>query len=283
MPNVKDLLAELSKPFPPSAISWKPGASKDNKCMALAYADLRAYQDRLDEVMGVDWSCRYVPWEGSRIICELTLYVGGPLDRREAILRSSTGDADKQDEKNELAASVAEAQSFKRACAMFGLGRYLYELPSPWVEFDPAKKRITEAGQRELDARYATWFEKKMSTLAAQDATAAQRALTPVKVQTAAQPQKTAQKPSTQAKTDVQHDPAAAKLIDPFNALGEELYADQWPQVRERNARRVSEDRTQHFDELKAEELQALIHGMTVLKNKRLAEVNVETSQPVAH
>lgn len=78
-------------------------------------------------------------------------------------------------------------------------------------------------------------------------------------------------------------DPAAAKLLDPFNALGEELYGAQWPQVRKRNALRVSEERTPRADELKAEELQALIHGMNVVKEKSLAEVNVATAAPVAH
>jgi hypothetical protein len=164
--KMEKLLAELSKPFPPHAVSWKPGHAKGDKCMALAYADLRAYQDRLDEIFGIDWSCRYVPWEGNRIICELTIYVGDALGRREAIVRSSTGEADAQDEKNNMAGSVSEAMAFKRACAMFGLGRYLYDLPNAWVEFDTQSKRISKAGQDELDNRYRTWYKKTMAALA---------------------------------------------------------------------------------------------------------------------
>lgn len=119
---------------------------------------------------------------------------------------------------------------------------------------------------------------------AAENATAgAQRAQTPAKAQAPAPAQKTPQRASTPATAGTQHDPAAAMLIDPLNALGEELYAENWPQVREHNTLRVSKDRTPHFDELKAAELQTLIDGMNKVKNKRLAEVDVAGAQPVAH
>jgi len=154
--NLLTLLDQLSLPFPPSAITWKPGAAKDNKCMAMAYADLRAYQERLDEVCGLDWSVRYASWGDSRIMCELTIC---------GVTRASTGEYDAQDAKNNMGGTVAEAQAFKRAAATFGLGRYLYDLPSVWVEFDPANKRITKAGNDELDNRYRAWFAKKIEAI----------------------------------------------------------------------------------------------------------------------
>lgn len=146
------LLQRLAEPFPPSAISWKPGSVNDGECLALAYADLRAYQDRLDEVCGLDWSVSYQGW-GDRIICHLT--IGG-------ITRSATGEADRQDAKNELAGSVAEAMAFKRAAAMFGMGRYLYKLPFLWVAFDATKKRITRDALAGLDKRYSDWYYRKI-------------------------------------------------------------------------------------------------------------------------
>jgi hypothetical protein len=151
---MNDLLTRLTEPFEPKMITWKPGATKENKCMALAFADLRAYMDRLDEVCGLDWSIRYSPWGDGRIVAELTI---------AGVTRSSTGEMDTQDEKNGMGGTVAEAQAFKRAATMFGLGRFLYDLPSVWVEFDPQRKRITEAGQRELDTRYTTWYNKKIA------------------------------------------------------------------------------------------------------------------------
>lgn len=148
------LLQKLAQPFPPEHITWKPGhTTKDGgKCMAMAYADLRAYQERLDELCGLEWSVRYLPWSDGRIICELTIC---------GVTRASTGEMDAQDEKNGMGGTVAEAQAMKRAAAQFGLGRYLYDLPSVWVEFDTQRKRISENGQAELDRRYKEWYARK--------------------------------------------------------------------------------------------------------------------------
>lgn len=146
-----NILTQLAMPFEPKHITWKPGkATSDGaKCMAMTYADLRAYMHRLDDVCGMDWSVAYEPWGGDRIICRLTI---------NGITRSSTGEMDSQDEKNGLGGTVAEAQAFKRACAMFSLGRYLYDMPNQWVEFDNQRKRITEAGLAKLEASYKAWY-----------------------------------------------------------------------------------------------------------------------------
>jgi hypothetical protein len=44
---------------------------------------------------------------------------------------------------NENAATAAEAQAFKRACACFGLGRYLYDLAGSWVDLDEKKQPVS--------------------------------------------------------------------------------------------------------------------------------------------
>ena len=99
------------------------------------------YQNRLDEVCGINWSVTYTPW-GDRIVCHLTI---------EGITRSSSGEPDSQSERSEIAGTTAEAQAFKRACAMFGLGRYLYNLPSVWVEYDPTTKQFTDKAKAKLE------------------------------------------------------------------------------------------------------------------------------------
>ena len=159
-PEHTSLLEQLARPFEPAAITWKPGsATRDgDKCMAMAYADLRAYQERLDALCGLNWSVRYVPWGEARIMCELTIH---------GVTRSSTGEYDAQDAKNNIAGTVAEAQAFKRAAAMFGLGRYLYELPPVWVAYDAQRRQITDEGKAQLTSRYKTWYDKTMAKLAA--------------------------------------------------------------------------------------------------------------------
>lgn len=149
------ILRQLALPFHPKHISWLPGATtKDKaKCLAMAYADLRAYQNRLDEICGINWSVSYLPW-GERIICHLTI---------NGVTRSSTGESDTSDGN---AGTSAEAQAFKRACTMFGLGRYLYELPSVWVEYNADRKAIADAGKAQLDGRYATYYQKILAKAA---------------------------------------------------------------------------------------------------------------------
>lgn len=147
------VLQELERPFDPATITWKPGVMRKDgtAALALAYGDLRVYMDRLDDVCGLDWSVAYTPW-GDRLICNLT--IGG-------ITRSSTGEPDKESERGEIAGTVTEAHAFKRACAMFGLGRYLYKLPSIWADWDANKKEFAPAGKQKLagilDRHYKEW------------------------------------------------------------------------------------------------------------------------------
>jgi hypothetical protein len=146
------LLQELSLPFHPTAVSWRVGATKDKRGMALAYGDLRAYQNRLDEVCGLGWAVSYTPW-ADKIICHVTI---------DGVTRSSTGEPDKDSERSEIAGTSAEAQAFKRACAMFGLGRYLYNFDSPWVDLDD-RKAITAQGLAKLNGLVTQHYQKAMT------------------------------------------------------------------------------------------------------------------------
>lgn len=129
-----DVIFEMLKvPFEKEEIFFRAGAvSKDKKrAQALAYAEPRVYEARLNEVVGENWACIFKPWGSNRIICELTIH---------DVTRSSTG------EENEGFApgTAAEAQAFKRACVKFGLGAYLYDLRVPWVDYDASKGRLLE-------------------------------------------------------------------------------------------------------------------------------------------
>ena len=130
------LLAQLAKPFPQDAVYWRAGAlTKDKKrAQALAYAEPRVYEDRLNKLCPGQWEVRFTPWGENRVICELSVH---------GVTRSSTGEF--EDNKAAFAqGTVAEAQAFKRACSKFGLGRYLYDLPLTWVDYDQAKGKLLE-------------------------------------------------------------------------------------------------------------------------------------------
>jgi hypothetical protein len=135
MNALSDYITDLTVPFPSDQIDLKPGAltkSKD-RALAMAYADSRVYQDRLDQVVGsAGWSVTYqVTPDG--VICTLTIF---------DVTKADVGDfpADYGDKANENRVTTAAAQAFKRACAAFGIGRYLYHLPRTWADYDAERK-----------------------------------------------------------------------------------------------------------------------------------------------
>ncbi len=238
--DMSQLLTELRQPFHPSHVTWKPGSvNKDQtKALALAYADLRAYQNRLDEVCGMDWSVTYTPWS-DKIVCHLTI---------AGVTRSSTGEADSQSERSEIAGTSAEAQAFKRACAMFSLGRYLYQLPTVWVEYDGQSKSFSDRAKARLEGLVVQHYNRVMGAKA-------------IVVEPT-----TETEPATGEAAAI---PAAT--LDAFDALGQVLYGDQWESVSAHNVERITGGASRAVADLTLEQITKLIEGMTKLKNKRQA------------
>jgi hypothetical protein len=138
---LEELRDQLARPFDPEAIYWKPQATNGDRALAIAYADARAYQDRLNEVAGADWSDEYEVLDGGAVVlCRLTV---------AGVTRADIGEAEPGDRNT---ATSALAQAFKRAAVKFGVGRYLYDLPKTWVDYDAQRKRFTPDGERKLRA-----------------------------------------------------------------------------------------------------------------------------------
>ena len=123
---MNDMFDKLSEPFPPDAISWRVGSTSQDKAkgLALAYLDARDVMDRLDLVCGpAGWQCRYSHANG-KTVCDIGIKAGD-----EWVWKADgAGDTDVEAEKGAL------SDAFKRAAVRWGIGRYLYGLPSPWVE-----------------------------------------------------------------------------------------------------------------------------------------------------
>lgn len=122
----------LSAPFPADRVSWRVGTmTKDKtKAMALAYLDARDVMERLDEVCGPPgWQNRYTHAE-QKTVCE----IGILTDEGWVWKADGAGDSDIEAEKGAL------SDAFKRAAVRWGIGRYLYDLASPWVEIDEYKR-----------------------------------------------------------------------------------------------------------------------------------------------
>src|SRR5438132_6674969 len=149
--RIKELVAALEVPFPPSLIEWRVTNTTKNRQpvrgQVIPYADQRAYTERLNALFTpAGWTRKYAihtsaNFERSKdqkivakvlVTCEVTIFGLGS--------HSATGEewAD-----NDNAGTGAEAQAFKRACSCFGLGRYLYYFTGTWVDLDDRKRPET--------------------------------------------------------------------------------------------------------------------------------------------
>ena len=133
---------QLKNPFDPKFVKFRVGATNAEKTsgIALAYIDSREVKKRLDEVMGINnWYDKLIRVDGG-FICELYLRIDG-----EWICRSNAG------EDSQVAAVKGGASdAFKRAAAMWGIGHYLYYLPTLWVPIKAQGKSYVLAEQPEL-------------------------------------------------------------------------------------------------------------------------------------
>lgn len=151
--QVRQLVIALEDPFDPREIKWRVTNTNSDRRrgQVIAYADPRAYTDRLNALFTVrGWTREYTVQviqnferkergNGDGIIsgkivvtCRVTIDGMGS--------HSGLGEewAD-----NENAGTSAEAQAFKRACSCFGLGRYLYDLGGNWVDLDERKQPLS--------------------------------------------------------------------------------------------------------------------------------------------
>jgi hypothetical protein len=137
--SVKSITAALSAPFEATEVKFKPQAVKNNRALALAYVDARVIQDRLDDVLGVEgWQDEYQLLPDGSVMCKLQLHLG---DRW--ITKMDVGSPSEQpDGGDRLKAAFSDA--LKRAAVKFGIGRYLYRLPSQWVDYDSMKKQFVK-------------------------------------------------------------------------------------------------------------------------------------------
>lgn len=156
-------LAGLFAPFPAEAISWRVGSTTKDKSkgMALAYIDARDVMDRLDQVCGPDgWQCEYTPMANGTTCCRIGVHVAG-----EWVWKSNggsaTGDVDNEKER-EMAEKGGYSDAFKRAAVLWGIGRYLYNLDSPWVALEAkGQSYVMAKGEREkLDRAYANYLRR---------------------------------------------------------------------------------------------------------------------------
>lgn len=154
--EIKRILDDLKKPFRISEVRWRVTATNKDASHGLLvpYADLRAFSQRLNDVLSpAGWSVEYK----TETMAGLQRIVNGKVIQSGKIITVATlsifGISSKSsmgemwaDDGN--AVTRAEAQAFKRAAEMFGLGLYfrqIYEIAKGsqganyWVPIDGKK------------------------------------------------------------------------------------------------------------------------------------------------
>lgn len=148
--EVRKLVAKLEVPFHPAQVEWRVMATgqEGRRGLIMPYADQRAYIDRLNEILTpAGWTRKYTITTSASferdddkklatkvfVTCELTIHGIGS--------HSATGEEWADDDH---AGTSAEAQAFKRACACFGLGRYLYYFTETWVDLNDRQQPVED-------------------------------------------------------------------------------------------------------------------------------------------
>lgn len=159
-------LKELQKPFNFSDIKWRIGKTNKDKTSGLvfAYVSNRAIQNRFDEVFGINgWKNEYKEWHNNKVELDLEGLIkvskSSKWKTAEEIAGSfykdyitqsqlcgiSVWDDDKKewvtkwdgaDNTNFEKTKGGLSDSMKRAAYQWGVGRYLYDLPSQWVDIE---------------------------------------------------------------------------------------------------------------------------------------------------
>lgn len=145
-PTAREMLAA---PFPKERVSWRAGAMNraGTKAMALAFIDARDVMNRLDDVFGIGgWQCSYER-HGETTVCNIGVWFKEEGSSHFWIWKGDgAGETDFEAQKGAL------SDAFKRAAVRWGIGRYLYDLPAPWV---PCESYEGSDGRR----KWRSWSE----------------------------------------------------------------------------------------------------------------------------
>lgn len=185
----EEIMAALALPFNTAEIKFRPATVSGNRALALHYVDARVVMDRLDDVLGAaGWQDEYEFLPDGCAVCRLRIKIGD-----EWVMKMDVGGQSEQSDEGDRRKS-AISDALKRAAVKFGIGRYLYRLPSQWLDYDPQKKRFVNTPRLQVERP---------------------RPASPAKApQTAPEPEKPSEQTKTRDKALAALDDASAKGMD---------------------------------------------------------------------
>jgi hypothetical protein len=142
-PELEDALAAR---FPEECHRTKPKGGKD-----ITFVTWTDYILRLNDLVGVGgWQLEVRQDEiGGRLVCTAKLEILG-------VRKSNVGDEEEEKTGYGTACTNAYSQAVRRACALFGLGMYLYYLDKGTPRREPAREPNAKPAERAypLDGNY---------------------------------------------------------------------------------------------------------------------------------
>jgi hypothetical protein len=144
------LFRALAEPFDPAEIKWRVTHTnrEGTRGAVIAYADPRAYTDRLNQL--------FTPTGWTRSF-EVSTLSAITRTKRDKLIQTgkvlvtckltiaglgTQSDCGEEWADEENAMTSAQAQAFKRAASCYGLGRYLYNFKEMWVSLDDHKQPV---------------------------------------------------------------------------------------------------------------------------------------------
>ena len=150
---MSEIFAELAAPFAANELDWRVARSGMTNgkpwAQVLVYIDARAARARLNTVVGPEnWKVEYAHGPANGVIATLSLRISG-----EWIAKQDGADVtDIEPVKGGLSGA------FKRACAVWGIGEYLYDIGDSWAVFSE-----NGANRLKLDGVTYRWDPPKLA------------------------------------------------------------------------------------------------------------------------
>ena len=152
---IDEQFKRLRAPFPAKKVSFRVGATYDEKDsgkkygIALAYIDARDLYERLDTVIGpAHWQIRY-PFAG---YAEIGIKIG-----EEWIWKGNgAGETDIEGVKGQF------SDAAKRAGVTWGIAAYLYDMPNVWFELELNRNGKVKGflDEKAIIDRFSAWQDK---------------------------------------------------------------------------------------------------------------------------
>lgn len=157
---MQKLWMKLQEPFLDKDLDWRvqqSGLAGNNPwALVLCYVDARAIMNRLDEVVGPEnWMDSYEHIDGG-VKCKISICYEGNWITKE----------DGSPETKVEAFKGGFSKAFVRCAVKWGIGRYLYDLPTTFAKFvtpEYAKKNKANVKKDKINGKFYYWEPPRLN------------------------------------------------------------------------------------------------------------------------